>query len=58
MEKIFLTIYILTIGFILMSILLGLAFDLFYNQSKKNFHFGCGLVIITGVTHALTILWV
>jgi hypothetical protein len=57
MDKIFLTIYILTLGFILISVILGLALEWGYVRIIKTSLGGIGFLIITGVIHGLTTLW-
>jgi hypothetical protein len=57
MTRIFLTIYIVLCGIILIPIFINLATDKFRKQSEFCFFGGCVILILIGVIHMLSILW-
>lgn len=57
MEKVFLTLYVFIIAFILLSMVGGCAFDDFYYKSRKFFLVGVTMLIVTGVINFLLIIW-
>jgi hypothetical protein len=57
MTRIFLTIYIVLCGIILIPTFINLATDKFRKQSEFCFFGGCITLILTGIIHILSTLW-